>query len=111
MAALGAKHSSDELVIIGFPSREFGQQEFETDAEIQDFADSKNFKGHLVKLGHVTGPGASEIWKFFMRATRSREPNWNFAGKFLVSKSGRVVLPTNGANSLEEDIARLLVAE
>ncbi|CAB9501986.1 expressed unknown protein [Seminavis robusta] len=84
--------------------REFGSQEFETDAEIQAFAASKNFPGILMKLGHVTGPGASEIWKFFMKSTKSKAPVWNFDGKFLVSKTGAVSLPTD----LEADIAKLI---
>lgn len=93
-------------MILGFPSREFGAQEYETDAEIAAFARTKNFppNGILMKLGHVTGPGASEIWKFFMKATSSKEPAWNFDGKFLVSKSGQVILPTD----LEAEIAALV---
>ena len=90
---------------MGFPSREFGGQEYETDEEIKAFAESKNFPGYLMKLGHVTGPGASEIWKFFMKATKSKEPAWNFDGKFLVSKTGQVILP---GGDLEAEIAKLV---
>ena len=59
-----------------------------------------------MKLGSVTGPGASEIWKFFMKATGSRAPAWNFDGKFLVSKTGDITLPTD----LEGDIEALIKA-
>ena len=99
-------YTGDQLVILGFPSREFGAQEYETDAEIAEFATSKNFpsNGILMKLGHVTGPGASEIWKCFMKATSSKEPAWNFDGKFLVSKAGKVILPTD----VEGEIASLM---
>ena len=58
-----------------------------------------------MKLGHVTGPMASQVWKFFTAATGSREPNWNFDGKFLVSKSGEVHLPKE---DLEAHIAELV---
>lgn len=58
-----------------------------------------------MKLGRVTGPGASEIWKFFMKASRSREPTWNFDGKFLVSKTGVVTLP---GGDVETEIAKLM---
>ena len=92
-------------MILGFPSREFGAQEFATDEEIKAFAESKNFPGYLMKLGHVTGPGASEIWKFFMKATRSKEPVWNFDGKFLVSKTGEVSLPDG---DVEAAISKLM---
>lgn len=94
----------DDLVILGFPSREFGSQEFATDEEIRAFAESKKFPGILMKLGKVTGPGTQEVWKFFLRSTGSKEPNWNFDGKFLVSKTGVVSLPTD----LEADIAALM---
>lgn len=94
----------NDLVILGFPSREFGSEEFSTDEEIRAFAESKRFPGVLMKLGHVTGPGASEVWKFFMRSTASRAPTWNFDGKFLVSRTGAVSLPTD----LEADIAALM---
>jgi len=92
------------LVILGFPSREFGQQEYETDEEIAAFAAGKNFPGILMKLGHVTGPGASEVWVFFMRATNSRAPSWNFDGKFLVSKTGEIKIPVD----IEADIEAMM---
>jgi glutathione peroxidase-family protein len=106
-AKLGDIHGP-ELVILGFPSREFGGQEFQTDEEIAEFAASKNFPGILMKLGRVTGPGASELWKFFKRATHSRDPVWNFDGKFLVSRKGEVMLPEG---DLEVEIARLIAEQ
>jgi glutathione peroxidase len=108
MAKLGQQYGSDQLIILGFPSNEFGAQEYTTDQEIANFAAERNFPGLLMKLGHVTGPGANEVWKFFRMATGSREPEWNFDGKFLVSKTGRIVLPSN---DLEGDIAQLMAAE
>jgi glutathione peroxidase-family protein len=90
---------------LGFPSREFGGQEFETDEEIKAFVESKNFPGIVMKLGKVTGPGASEVWKFFMKATQRKDPVWNFDGKFLVSKTGNVILP---GRDVEADIAQLM---
>ena len=105
-ARLGDQHGSD-LVILAFPSREFGGQEYETDEEIAQFATSKKFPGILMKLGHVTGPGASEVWKFFVKATNSREPQWNFDGKFFVSKTGVVTLPSSTDN-IESEIEALI---
>lgn len=103
-AKLGGTYG-DDLVILGFPSREFGGEEFHTDEEIAAFAARKNFPGILMKLGKVTGPGASEIWKFFLKATNARDPAWNFDGKFLVSKTGVVMLPEG---DLEEHVAQLI---
>jgi glutathione peroxidase len=97
----------DQLVILGFPSREFGGQEFKTDEEIKAFADSKNYPGYLMKPSQVTGPGASEVWKYFLEATGASEPTWNFSSKFLVSKTGEVIVP---GKDLEADIAKLMEA-
>ena len=89
---------------MAFPTREFGSQEYKTDEEIAAFAASKNFPGVLMKLGKILGNDAPDVWKFFKEQTGAKDPNWNFRGKFLVSKSGVVSVPTN----LEADIAALM---
>lgn len=92
------------MEILAFPSQEFGRQEYGTDAEIQAFADKKNFPGTLLKLGKVTGDAAPELWKYMKAQTRASDPNWNFRGKFLVSKTGEVSVPTD----VEADIEALM---
>ena len=104
---LGKKHGKDKLVIFGFPSREFGWQEFDTDEAIAGFAATKNFPGILMKLGKIRGPTAPEVWRFFQRETGAADPTWNFKGRFLVSKTGDVTVPTD----LEADIDRLVNEE
>jgi len=101
------KRFGDELVILGFPSREFGWQEFKNNDEIADFAKSKNFPGIMMQLGKIKGKNAPELWKFFKDETGAPNPNWNFKGKFLVSKSGSVFVPTD----LEADIEGLVEEE
>lgn len=103
MEKLYQKHDK-KLVIFGFPSREYGWQEYETDEEIAEFAATKNFQGILMKLGKIKGDTAPEVWKFFKNETGAGDPMWNFKGKFLVSKSGEVSVPTD----LEADIERLV---
>mmetsp|Transcript_25964 Transcript_25964/g.38450 ORF Transcript_25964/g.38450 Transcript_25964/m.38450 type:complete len:96 (+) Transcript_25964:271-558(+) len=89
---------------MAFPTREFGQQEFESDEQIREFANGKGFPGVLMKLGKVKGPTASGIWKFMKEETGAPDPTWNFNGKFLVSKSGTVSIPKN----VEADIEALM---
>ena len=101
--SLDQKHGG-KLVIFGFPSREYGSQEFKQDSDIADFAKSKKFPGILMKLGKIKGETAPEVWKFFKDETGAGDPNWNFKGKFLVSKSGEVSVPKD----LESDIERLV---
>jgi len=97
------KKLGSKLVIVGFPSREWGGQEFEQDEAIAKFAKSKNFPGIMMKLGEIKGDTAPEVWKFFKEQTGAGDPIWNFKGKFLVSKTGDVSVPTD----LEADIERL----
>jgi glutathione peroxidase-family protein len=92
---------------MAFPSREFGSQECKTDPEIQAFAKAKNFPGILMKLGKVLGDEAPDVWKSFKQQTGAKDPTWNFNGKFLVSKSGVVSVPSN----VEADIAALMEEE
>jgi len=97
------------LVILAFPSQEFGGQEFGTDEEIASFAASKNFPftninngvGTLMKLGSVKGDTASEIWKFMRDSTDDADPSWNFSTSYLVSKSGKVSIPENTEKDIE----------
>jgi len=93
---------------LAFPSQEYGGQEFDTDAEIQAFAASKNFPssngGILMKLGSVKGDTAPELWKHMRDATGSGDPGWNFDSAYLVSKNGAVSVPKN----IEADIEALV---
>ncbi len=88
---------------MAFPSRDFFQ-EYSTDEEVREFAEKKNFPGVLMKLGKVRGEGSPDVWKFFKTQTGASYPIWNFQGKFLVSKTGSVSVPTD----LEKDIEALM---
>jgi glutathione peroxidase-family protein len=90
---------------MAFPSKEFGNQEYSTDEEIQAFAESKNFPGILMKLGKIKGNAAPEVWKFMKTSTGAEDPTWNFRGKFLVSKTGVVSVPQG---DVEAEIAALM---
>jgi len=95
--ALSDKYGPDKLVILAFPSREFGGQEFKEDEQIRDFAAGKNFPkndvGVLLKLGSVKGEGASELWKHMKNEVGDSDPNWNFSTQYLVDKNGKVSIP------------------
>jgi hypothetical protein len=58
-----------------------------------------------MSVGDVVGPQRRPSWSYYLTATNSPEPTWNFKGQFLVSRTGRVSVPTS---DLEGDIARLL---
>ena len=75
-----------------FPSREFGKQEYEDNAEILAFATKSGFKdgeyGHLFALGNIKGKNARPLWRYLYASTNTGPPIWNFKGKYLVDRSG-----------------------
>ena len=109
MELLAAKHGPDKLAILAFPSKEYANEEFDTNEEIRAFAASRNFPfgrgGYLMALGSVRGDSAPSLWKYLRDATGSSDPAWNFDSVYLVSKTGAVSLPTN---NVEADIEALL---
>jgi len=55
--------------------------------------------------GLVLGEDAREAWKIMQSETGAPEPGWNFKGKFLVSKEGKVSVPSE---DVAADIQALL---
>lgn len=85
---LQEKYRDKGLVVLGFPSGDFGGQEFASAKEIREFCDTRYkvtfpmFEKCRVKAGE----GQSEV--FAMLGTKTGElPGWNF-GKYLVSRDG-----------------------
>lgn len=79
------------LVVMGFPSGDFGGQEFDSPDEIRDFCDARfgvTFP-MFAKGGVKEGEGQSDIYAFLGGAT-GQLPGWNF-GKYLVDKDGKVL--------------------
>ena len=77
------------LVVLGFPSNDFGAQEPGTEAEIKQFCSLK-YKVTFPMFSKVKtkGEGRSPVYGFLV-AGRG-EPKWNFH-KYLVGKDGKVL--------------------
>ena len=81
-----------KLVVIGFPSNDFGQQEPGSNAEIKSFC-SKNYgvTFPLAAKSTVKGSGASAVYQFLTQQSKNgvmdAEINWNF-NKFLLDENG-----------------------
>jgi glutathione peroxidase len=92
LEALYAKYKNKGLVVLGFPSNDFGSQEPGSNEEILNFCQTK-FKVDfpMFAKGAVKG---SEKQPLFSTLTKSApqvgEIKWNFE-KFLVSPDGKVV--------------------
>jgi glutathione peroxidase len=81
------------LVILGFPSNEFKQQEPGSEQEIEQFCRQKyGVTFPMFEKVQTKGPEASPIYRFV--AAKHGEPTWNFH-KYLVSRSGQVLQAWN----------------
>lgn len=116
LEALYEKYKDKGLVVLGFPSNDFGAQEPGSNAEIKQFCDLK-FKVSfpLFSKDKVVGAEKQPVYKYLTEQTDPKlhgEISWNFE-KFLVDKKGNVVArykskvkPTDP--EMEEQVAALL---
>ncbi len=79
------------LVIIGFPSNQFGQQEPGNNDEIKKFCEVNfNINFPMVSKTDVKGKNAHEIYKWALKNHgKSTVPKWNFH-KILVNSEGKI---------------------
>ncbi len=86
------KYKDKGLVVLGFPSGDFGGQEFATSKEIRDFCDTKYRVSFPMfeKCRVKSGEGQSPVFECL--GTKSGElPGWNF-GKYVVSRDGKTAV-------------------
>ena len=87
---LHGRFGSDGLVVLGFPSNDFGQQEPGNSQQIADFC----FNTYAVRFpmfakSVVAGKDANPLFAALARAT-GKPPTWNFH-KYVVDRKGRVI--------------------
>jgi len=105
LQALNEKYKSKGLVILGFPSNDFGQQEPGSEKEIADFCDrTYAVKFPMFSKTSVKQPGGSALFDDLAKATGQR-PKWNFH-KYLVARDGKTV--ASFASDVEPDSKELL---
>ncbi len=112
LEALYAKYQPNGLVILGFPSNDFGKQEPGTNKEIADFC----FNTYAVKFpmfakSVVSGGGRNPLFAQLAQATGTT-PKWNFY-KYLIDRNGKVIdsyssMTSPSSRSLVSDIESLL---
>jgi glutathione peroxidase len=78
------------LVVLGFPSGDFRDQEFQDDAQIAEFCKA-NFgvSFPMFTRSSVTGDAANPLFKQ-LTAKTGKAPGWNF-NKYLVGRDGKVI--------------------
>lgn len=87
LEALYQKYKAKGLVVLGFPSNDFGKQEPGTNAEVADFCE-RTFKVRFPMYGKtvVAGAEASPLYKQ-LAARTGDAPKWNFH-KYILNRTG-----------------------
>jgi len=88
---LWKRYESKGLVVIGFPSNQFGSQEPGNDKDIKNFCEvNYNIDFPMVSKTDVKGENAHEIYKWALKNHgKSTIPKWNFH-KILINSEGKV---------------------
>jgi len=112
LEALYAKYQSKGLVILGFPSNDFGKQEPGSNKEIAEFC----FNTYAVKFPMfaktvVSGAERNPLFAQLAQATGTA-PKWNFY-KYLIDRNGKIIdsyssMTSPSSRSLVGDIEGLL---
>ena len=105
------------LVVVGFPSNEFGGQDPGTDGEIASFCQvNYGVDFPMMSKIEVNGAKAHPLWKWLTSEAPgilgSQAIKWNFT-KFLVGRDGKVIkryAPTDSPESMKKDIEAALAA-
>ena len=105
------------LVIVGFPSNEFGNQDPGSNDDIASFCQlNYGVSFPMMAKVQVNGAAAHPLWKWLTAEAPgllgSKAVKWNFT-KFLVGKDGSVIkryAPNDAPQSLRSDIESALAA-
>ena len=117
LETLWERYRDQGLVIVGFPSNEFGAQDPGSDAEIASFCQlNYGVSFPMMRKVQVNGRAAHPLWHWLSAEAPgllgSKAVKWNFT-KFLVGRDGRVLkryAPTDSPESMRADIERALAA-
>ncbi|MEC5215073.1 glutathione peroxidase [Actimicrobium sp. GrIS 1.19] len=90
LETLHAKYQSRGLVVLGFPSNDFGKQEPGSGKEIAEFCfNTYGVKFPMFAKSVVSGPNPNPLYAALLKAT-GKPPKWNFH-KYLIDRSGTLV--------------------
>jgi len=115
LEGLWDKYRDKGLVVVGFPSNEFGGQDPGSNEEIASFC-SLNYGVSFPMMSkvEVNGPDAHPLWKWLTAEAPGllgiQAVKWNFT-KFLIGRDGRVIkryAPTDAPESMASDIEAAL---
>ncbi|KAF1314189.1 Phospholipid hydroperoxide glutathione, partial [Globisporangium splendens] len=113
LTALDEKYREQGLVILAFPSNQFGSQEPGTNEEIVEFVKQYNAQYQFFEKADVNGAHARPVFAYLkakLPGTFGNYIKWNFT-KFLVDRNGQPYkrfAPTDKPLSFEDQIQELL---
>ena len=109
---LYGQYGRQGLVVLGFPSNDFGAQEPGSSKEIADFCfNTYGVKFPMFAKSSVSGETANPLFKDLIKTT-DRAPKWNFY-KYLIDRKGNVIdsyssLTSPDSSRMQTDIKRAL---
>lgn len=105
---------SDKIVVLGFPSEDFGGQEYGDDNHIEQFC-TRNYgvDFQMFAKSSVSGSEANTLFKWLSTKEENgwndKSPNWNYC-KYLINEKGELEKCFNSAVSpLSENIVGSLI--
>ena len=118
LEALWETYRDRGLVVLGFPSNEFGGQDPGSDGEIASFCQlNYGVSFPMMSKVKVNGGEAHPLWKWLTAEAPgilgSKSVKWNFT-KFLIGRDGKVrgrYAPTDKPEALRGDIEAALAAK
>ncbi len=117
LEALSKTYADKGLVVVGFPSNQFGHQDPGTNDEIASFCQlNYGVSFPMMSKVDVNGNDAHPLWKWLTAQAPgilgTKAIKWNFT-KFLIGKDGHVIkryAPTDTPKSIAADIDAALAA-
>jgi glutathione peroxidase len=114
---LWEKYRDRGLVVVGFPSNEFGNQDPGSNDEIASFCEvNYGVSFPMMSKVEVNGADAHPLWKWLTEEAPgvlgSKAIKWNFT-KFLVGRDGKVIrryAPSDSPESIAADIEAALAS-
>ena len=104
---LYAKYKARGLVVLGFPSNDFGKQEPGSSKEIADFCfNTYGVKFPMFSKSVVSGASPNPLYQSLAKLTGAK-PQWNFH-KYLIDRNGKVI--ANFASEVGPQSPQVIVA-
>lgn len=104
LEAISARYADKGLVVLGFPSGDFGNQEYGSNKEIAEFCENTfNVKFPMFSKSSVKA-GKTDLNPLFADLAKrtGQSPKWNFH-KYLISRDGKQVMSFASGVSPDSD--------